>query len=82
MGQISLFTPYILYVPLPQRKDMYPMLIFYYKKTCLELSKTLFTLIFGLMGTEIFVSKVGHFCQYAENSRFSKSNLTTVSHQS
>ena len=39
------------------------------------LLKTLFTLIFGLIGTEISVSKVDHFCQYAENSRFSKSNL-------
>jgi hypothetical protein len=34
------------------------------------------------MGTEISVSKVDHFCQYAENSRISKSNLTTVFHQS
>ena len=34
------------------------------------------------MGTEIPVSKVDHFCPYAENSRFSKSNLRSVSNQS
>jgi len=42
----------------------------------------LFTLIFGLMSTEISVSKVDHFCPYAENWRFSKSYLRSVSHES
>jgi hypothetical protein len=34
------------------------------------------------MGKEIFVSKVDHICPYAENSRFSKPNLRSVSCQS
>jgi hypothetical protein len=34
------------------------------------------------MGTEISVRKVEHFCKYAENSPFLKSNLRSVSRQS
>jgi hypothetical protein len=34
------------------------------------------------MGSEIFVSKVDHFCRFAEKSHFSKSNLSIISHRS